>query len=160
MPGWVENAVGAVPGVKGVKVDHRVRPAVGPEPHVGRGAGGAGYVVRRLAVEKGASMSENDLVLRIPHALGAAEAQRRLAGGVASAKTQYPAILGAAETEWKENRLTFALSALAQTVRGTVDVESDYVELRAQLPTVIRLLAKRFVPLVQDAGAKLLNKPS
>ena len=50
MPGWVENAVGAVPGDQERQGDDRVRPAVGPEPHVGRGAGGAGYVVTAAAL--------------------------------------------------------------------------------------------------------------
>ena len=40
MPIWVENAVAAVPGVAGVKVAMVLDPAVGSEPHVGRGAGG------------------------------------------------------------------------------------------------------------------------
>ena len=45
MPGWVENAVGAVAGRGGRQGEHGVRPAVGPKPHVRRSAGGAGYVV-------------------------------------------------------------------------------------------------------------------
>ena len=103
-------------------------------------------------------MSDQDLVLRIPHSLGDAEAKRRIATGVAAAKTQYGQFFSASETEWEENRMSFRISALAQTVRGTIDVENEYVELRAQLPMVIRLLAKRFVPVVQDAGQKLLTR--
>jgi hypothetical protein len=103
-------------------------------------------------------MSDNDLVLRVPHSLGAVEAKRRIASGVAAAKAQYGNYFRTSEAEWDGNRLTFCLTALAQTVRGTVDVEDDYVELRAQLPTVVRLLAKRFVPAVRDAGQKLLTK--
>jgi hypothetical protein len=103
-------------------------------------------------------MSDNDLVLRVPHSLGAVEAKRRIASGVATVKTQYGSYFRTSQAEWDGNRLTFCLTALVQTVRGTVDVEDDYVELRAQLPTVIRLFAKRFVPSVQDAGQKLLTK--
>ena len=73
-------------------------------------------------------------------------------------KTQYGGYFRTSEAEWDGNRLAFCLTALAQTVRGTVDVEDDHVELRAQLPSVIRLLAKRFVPAVRDAGQKLLTK--
>jgi hypothetical protein len=103
-------------------------------------------------------MSDNDLVLRIPHSLGAPEAKKRIANGVAAAKAQYGNYFTTSQTEWHENRLAFRLTALAQTIRGTVDVEDDYVELKAQLPMMIRLLAKRFVPLVQDTGQKLLTK--
>ena len=45
MPIWVENAVAAVPGVAGVEVQHGVRSAVGPEPHVRRGPRRARHVV-------------------------------------------------------------------------------------------------------------------
>ena len=47
MPGWVENAVATVPGVQSVKVDHGFRSAMGPEPHVRRGAGRPRHVVGR-----------------------------------------------------------------------------------------------------------------
>ena len=103
-------------------------------------------------------MSDNDLVLRIPHALGAAEAQRRIAGGVASAKAQYGAYLKDAQTDWEGNRMNFQLTALAQSVRGNIEVNEDHVELRAQLPMMIRVLAKRFFPFVENAGRKLLTK--
>jgi hypothetical protein len=100
---------------------------------------------------------ENDLVLRIPHTLGAREAQKRIAGGIEAAKAQYGQLLHAAETEWSANRMDFRVSALAQTVRGVVDVQEEFVELRAQLPLVIRMLAKRFMPVVQNTGQKLLK---
>ena len=67
-------------------------------------------------------MSNNDLVLRVPHSLGAVEAKRRIASGVAAVKTQYGSYFRTSEAEWDGNRLTFCLTALAQTVRGTVDV--------------------------------------
>ena len=46
MPGWVENAVATVPGRPERQGQHGLRPAVGPEPHVRRGAGRARHVVR------------------------------------------------------------------------------------------------------------------
>ncbi len=101
-------------------------------------------------------MAENDLVLRIPHSLGATEAKKRIAGGVAAANAQYRQYLHASEIEWDDNRMKFRLAALSQTIRGSVEVQDDYVELRAQLPFLLRLLAKRFVPVVQNTGQKLL----
>jgi hypothetical protein len=105
----------------------------------------------------GAAMIDNELVVRIPHRLGAVEAQRRIAGGLDAAKAQYGRYVQVAETEWAGNRLSFRLSALAQTIQGAVAVEDEFVELRAQLPLVIRLLAKRFIPVVESAGQKLLE---
>jgi hypothetical protein len=102
-------------------------------------------------------MSDNDLVLRIPHSLGAAEARRRIASGVSDATSRYGNYLKASEVDWDENRMTFCLTAMAQTVRGSINVEDEYVELRAQLPMVIRMLAKRFVPVIQETSQKLLT---
>jgi hypothetical protein len=102
-------------------------------------------------------MSENELVLRIPHSLGAAEAKRRIANGEAAAQAQYGQYLRGLEMQWEGNRLSFRLTALAQSIRGTIDVENTYVELRAKLPFLIRLLSKHFVPVVQDTGRKLLG---
>ena len=48
MPIWVENAVAAVPGVQGVKVNADLRSALGPEPHVGRSPLGAEHVLSRV----------------------------------------------------------------------------------------------------------------
>jgi hypothetical protein len=103
------------------------------------------------------AMSDDDLVLRIPHSLGAAEAKRRIAAGVDTARGQYGRFLRTADTDWDANRMNFRVTALAQTVQGSVEVEERFVELRAQLPLVIRLLAKPFVPVVKGTGQKLLK---
>ena len=102
-------------------------------------------------------MTDNELVLRIPHSLGAAEAQRRIASGIDAAKSQYGPFLRGAETTWNENRMNFRLFALAQTVQGRIDVDEHFVELRAQLPLVMRLLAKRFLPTIENTGRKLIS---
>jgi hypothetical protein len=105
-------------------------------------------------------MNDNELVLRIPHKLGAAEARKRIESGLASAKSQFASYFKIAELTWIDNRLVFDLTALAQRIRGAIAVEDDFVELRAQLPTLIRLLAKRFVPIVETTGQKLLTQKS
>ena len=50
MPVRVENAVASVPGVRRGQGQHGLGSAVGPEPHVGRGAHRAQYVVNCEAV--------------------------------------------------------------------------------------------------------------
>jgi (p)ppGpp synthase/HD superfamily hydrolase len=102
-------------------------------------------------------MPDNDLVLRIPHTLGSAEAKRRIAGAAAGVKARYWHYLEASDFEWDANRLSFRVTALAQTIQGTIDVEEKFVELRAHLPFVIRALVKRFMPIVRDTGQKLLK---
>ena len=103
-------------------------------------------------------MSDKELVLRIPHSLGAEEAKRRIASGTTAAKSQFANYFSASDVDWDNNRMTFRLIALAQTVRGTVDVQNEHVELRAHLPMIIRMLAKRIVPVIQETSQKLLTK--
>jgi hypothetical protein len=102
-------------------------------------------------------MPDNDLVLRIPHILGAAEARRRIDSAAAEVKARYWQYLDASDFEWDVNRLSFRVKALAQTIQGTIDVEETFVELQAQLPFVIRALLKRFMPIVRDTGQRLLK---
>lgn len=102
-------------------------------------------------------MAANELVLRIPHALGATEAQRRIAGVIASANARYGQYLHVDATEWSANRLNFRVSALGQAVRGSIDVQEEFVELKTELPLVIRLLAGRFLPVIENTGQKLLK---
>jgi len=102
-------------------------------------------------------MADSDLVLRNPHTLGSAEAKRRIAGAAAEVKARYRQYLYASDFEWDVNRLSFWVTALGQIIHGTIDVEERFVELRAQLPFVIRALAKRFMPIVGDTGQKLLK---
>ena len=102
-------------------------------------------------------MADNDLVVRISHSLGAAEARRRIAGSVDALQREYATFLRTVETKWDANRLSFRVSALAQNVEGDIRVQETYVELTARLPTLIRLLAKRFVPVIRNTAQKLLR---
>jgi hypothetical protein len=102
-------------------------------------------------------MADSDLVLRIPHTLSGAEARRRIDSAAAEVKARYWQYLDASDFEWDVNRLSFQVTALAQTIKGAIDVEEEFVELRAQLPFVIQALAKRFMPIVRDTGLKLLK---
>jgi hypothetical protein len=58
-------------------------------------------------------MHDNDLVLRIPHILGSAEAKRRVAAAAAEVKAHYWQYLGASDFEWDGNRLSFRSSSFA-----------------------------------------------
>jgi hypothetical protein len=102
-------------------------------------------------------MPDNDLVLRIPHSLGSAEAKRRIAGAAPEVKARHWQYLAASDFEWDGNRLSFRVIVLAQTIQGTIDVEEKFAELRSQLPFVIRALVKRFMPIVRDTGQRLLK---
>ncbi len=99
----------------------------------------------------------DDIVVRLPHSLGADGVKRRLQGALQEIQTSYGKILTLSQVEWAEHRVTFVASALGQTLRGAIDIAETYVELRVSLPFLLRAFAKRIASAVQDNGAKLLR---
>jgi hypothetical protein len=102
-------------------------------------------------------MPDNNLFLRVPHTLGRAEAKRRIGTAATEAKARPWQYLHASDLDWHAYRLNFRATALGQTIEGTIDIEREFVELRAQLPFVIRTLANRIMPILRDTGQKLLR---
>jgi hypothetical protein len=68
-------------------------------------------------------------VIVIPHQLGQAEAIARLKFGLNNAEVRFGRLITFQEREWSANRLQFRLSALAQSISGTIDVFDDHVRL-------------------------------
>jgi hypothetical protein len=98
------------------------------------------------------------ITLNIPHQLGRAEARRRIDDGFASlARTLRPAA-GVMSKAWTGDRLAFALSAVGQEVRGTVDVEDAVVKLEVLLPGLLAIMADRLKGRLRAQGQLLLEK--
>ena len=93
------------------------------------------------------------LTVSIPHSLGKAEAQRRLKSGLES--LPQAGLLQVDQQAWIDNRMTFNVRALGQSVPGSLEVLDDAVRLEVVLPA---LLMKLWEPLktVLLGRAKLL----
>ena len=98
------------------------------------------------------------LLVSIPHQLGAAEAQRRLQTGIAEIREQYAGKFAVLEDRWTGRHLDFRVSALGQTVSGTIDVEESQVTLAVNLPWMLAMLAQKAQGLIQSKGQLLLEK--
>ncbi len=98
------------------------------------------------------------LTVSIPHHLGKDEAVRRLKAGMGSVRTNYSHIFNVQEETWTGDRLAFRLSALAQTVSGTIDVADDHVTLQVFLPWLLAKLAEVIQPLIRREGTLMLEK--
>lgn len=79
------------------------------------------------------------LVVSIPHSLGAAEAERRLKAGLQNLAGA-ASLVRVEEQTWTNNRMTFVVRALGQTVPGSLDVHADTVRLEIDLPLILRKL--------------------
>ena len=62
------------------------------------------------------------LVVVIPHSLGAAEARRRLEGGLDNLRTQFSAQLTRSEIAWAGNDAQVHLAALGQSIDARLEV--------------------------------------
>jgi Putative polyhydroxyalkanoic acid system protein (PHA_gran_rgn) len=98
------------------------------------------------------------LTVTIPHHLGKDEAVRRLKSGMAGVRTNYSHLLNIQEEVWTGDELAFRVSALAQTISGTIDVADDRVTLQVVLPWLIAKLAEAIQPLIRREGTLMLEK--
>jgi hypothetical protein len=98
------------------------------------------------------------LTVSIPHHVGKDEAVRRLKAGMAGVRTNYSHLFNIQEETWSGDQLAFRVSALAQTISGTIDVADDQVTLQVVLPWLIAKLAEAIQPLIRREGTLLLEK--
>lgn len=98
------------------------------------------------------------LTVTIPHALGVAEARRRIDRGFAQLASQRPRGLGQIEKSWKDNRLFFSATAMGQVATGHLDVAEDAVNIVLHLPGVLAMLAGKIGGKLQQQGQILLEK--
>jgi hypothetical protein len=98
------------------------------------------------------------LTVTIPHALGSAEARRRIDEGFAQLTSQLPAGLGQIEKSWKDNRLFFSATAMGQVVTGHLDVANEAVNIVLHLPGILGMLAGKIRGKLQQQGQILLEK--
>ena len=98
------------------------------------------------------------IIVSIPHRLGREEAARRIRAGLASARANYAAFLTIHDESWTGDRLSFAISALAQSASGTIDVGEDHVRLELTLPWLLAKIAEKFTPMIRKEATLLLDK--
>ena len=98
------------------------------------------------------------LVVSIPHHLGKDEAVRRLKSGMAGVRTNYSHLFNIQDETWTGDQLAFRVSALAQTISGTIDVADDHVTLQVVLPWLLAKLAEAIQPLIRREGTLMLEK--
>ena len=99
------------------------------------------------------------LIVSIPHALGKAEALRRLKPGFARATANLP-LLKFDQQTWTGNRMAFRAHSLGQVVSGTVDVGESEVRLEVVLPWLLQRFAGAVQTAFKERAQLLLEKKS
>lgn len=93
------------------------------------------------------------LTMQTDHALGRAEAARRLKEKFASVFSSYQSQVSELRERWDDHVLSFGFKAVGMTIAGTVTVDEGDVKLEAQLP----LAAAMFKGLIEQQIRKELG---
>jgi putative polyhydroxyalkanoate system protein len=98
------------------------------------------------------------IAVEIPHHLTEAEAKSRLVDGLADARRKYGKHVSNLTETWTGNHMEFAGTVMAQHISGRIDVLPQSVRIEVDLPLLLAMLAKKFIPQVEAEGRKMLEK--
>jgi hypothetical protein len=98
------------------------------------------------------------LAVEIPHQLTQEEAKQRLVDGLADARGKHGKLLAGFNETWTGNHMEFGGSVMAQRVSGRIDVLPSSVRVEVDLPMLLAMMAKKFIPQVEAEGRKMLEK--
>ena len=97
------------------------------------------------------------LTITLPHTLGAAEAKRRISGGIESLRQQYASQLSRADVAWRGDRAELKVGALGQTIDARVDVSEDQLHIEVDLPWLLQKLAAPLETFLTRSGSETLK---
>jgi hypothetical protein len=113
--------------------------------------GGTGHLGRRHAMPQ-------PITVTIPHNLGRGVALMRVKDGIAQLRSGYAGQLSILEESWSGDRLDFRLTALKQTVSGSIEVAETTVTVSVILPIFLSVLAEKAKAMIQQRGQLMLEK--
>ena len=95
----------------------------------------------------------------LPHQLGAAEAKRRIEGGIGRLRDFIP---GGAEVRsaWTGDRLGLQINAMGQEVNAQIDVRDTHVRVELLLPPALAFFGKAIEAALRRKGGDLLEDKS
>src|SRR3569623_710811 len=101
----------------------------------------------------------NKIAVDLPHSLGAAEAQRRIAANIGSLERHIPG--GAnVRSQWTGTRLGLTIGAMGQEFGARIDVAESVVHVEVDLPPMLAFFAKPIEALLAREGGVLLEDKS
>lgn len=98
------------------------------------------------------------IVVTIPHALGRAEAHRRLDAGFDDMAAKLPGGFAQLHKSWKDERLNFSAQVMGQGINGVLDILDDAVRVELHLPGFLAMIADKIKGRLQKEGTLLLEK--
>jgi len=99
------------------------------------------------------------IVVDLPHSLGAAEAKRRIAGGIGKLSDHLPGG-GEVNHSWSGDRMDLGVKAMGQQVSAKIDVGEKIVRLEVVLPAFLSFFGSKVESLMRRHGTELLEDKS
>ena len=98
------------------------------------------------------------LTVTIPHNLGREVALKRIKDGIVQLRSTYAGQLTVLDENWAGDKLDFRISALKQTVSGSIEVAETTVTVSVMLPLFLAMLAEKAKAAIQHRGQLMLEK--
>ena len=95
----------------------------------------------------------------IPHALGAAEARRRIEAGFGQLEQRLSAVgVRDVEKAWRGDELAFTAQAMGQRLTGRLTVFPEAVRIELELPALLGMVAEKLKGGLREQGRLMLEK--
>ena len=92
----------------------------------------------------------------VPHSLSAEEAQHRVQNLLQDLKKIYANQVSDVHEQWKGNTCTFSMKMFVFKIQGSIDVNSQAVEVRGKLPLGTGKYEERVKTLIEQRAKGLL----
>lgn len=100
------------------------------------------------------------ITVDLPHSLGAAEARRRIAGGIGRLKDHIPGGAAEVRSSWQGDRMDLRVTAMGQEVNARIDVQERVVRVEMVLPPLLAFFGRQIEGLLRREGGALLEDKS
>lgn len=100
------------------------------------------------------------IIVDLPHNLGAAEAKRRIAGGIGRLEDHIPGGAADVRSSWEGDRMNLQVTAMGQEVSARIDIRERVVRVEMVLPPVLAFFGRQIEGLLRRQGAELLEDKS
>jgi hypothetical protein len=95
--------------------------------------------------------------ISLPHALGVAEAKRRVQDQLDRLRTEYVDQIGHSQVNWAGDQAKVDVSALGQAASATIDVLPDSLRIEVALPWVLAALSNKVQGFLQSNASDALR---
>lgn len=98
------------------------------------------------------------IAVAIEHHSSKEEMMRKLRDNFGQVRSQIAPYVSSVGEQWRENGVELRVSALAQTVTGTIAVDDRYVHIEVLLPGLLGFLSPYIADRLREGGTALLRK--